>query len=228
LARSVSRGTVKGRARALANVVNDPNVTEAEVNGLFDVHVGAYWDLLNQSGVSDFSSTTSTFSCVVGQTLYPLSTIAPDLLSLTAVYAVDSPDLRRPIDPFNERQRGLFKPPQQAWNIEIEYIPCAPLLTEDAQTIDGVDGWDVLVSNLMARDICAKRGRDPGLILANIAAAEKRIASYGSMRYRGGPKYLSSDTPTNWWYPPVTALGGWRLRGTNLELYDYIALGWPV
>lgn len=228
MARSVTRGAVKLRAQQLANVVNDPNITQAELDGLFDVHLAAFYDLLASAGSqADFFYTKTTLTTVGGQINYPLSSLAPDMLSLVNVFAIEAADIRRPIYPFTDKQRGMYRAPGAAWQLEIEYIPVCPTLTSDDQTFDAVDGWDVYVSALMARDILQKRKEDAGLVMAIIAAGEARIKTYGSKRVRGGPKYVDDVEATGMFFPPTVRINGWRLRGGNLELYELVAIGWP-
>lgn len=226
--RSVSRGQVKLRAQQLADVVNDSNVTDAELNELFDMHLAAFWDILMASGTqADFAWTKVTLTTVAGQIEYPLSTFAADLLSLENVFAIEAADIRRPIDPFTDKQRGMYKAPSAAWSLEIEYIPQCPTLTDDTQTFDSIDRWDAYVSGLMARDILKKRKADSSIVADIIASGEARIRTYGSKRIRGGPKYLEDVEATGAFFPPTVRIDGWRLRGNNLEIYEPVAIGWP-
>lgn len=226
--RSVSRGQVKLRAQQLANVLNDPNVTDAELNELFDMHVAAFWDLLMSAGTqADFAFSKVPLTTVGGQIEYPLSTFAPDMLSLVNVFAIEAADIRRPIFAFTDKQRGMYRAPGQAWSMEIEYIPQCPTLTDDSQTIDSIDRWDAYVSALMARDILKKRKADSGIVGDIIAMSEARIKTYGTKRIRGGPKYLEDVEATGMFFPPTVRINGWRLRGGNLELYELVAIGWP-
>lgn len=226
--RSVSRGQVKLRAQQLANVVGDPNVTAAELNELFDMHLASFWDLLMSAGLAgEYALTKLPLTTVGGQIEYPLAGFAPDFLSLVNVFAVEAADIRRPIFPFTDKQRGMYRAPGAAWPLEIEYIPACPTLTDDAQTFDSIDRWDVYVAALMARDILKKRKEDSGIVVDIIATNEARIKTYGSRRSRGGPKYIEDVEATGMFFPPTVRINGWRLRGANLELYELVAIGWP-
>lgn len=226
--RSVSRGQVKLRAQLLANVVGDPNVSDAELNELFDLHLASFWDLLMSAGVAgEFALSKIPLTTVGGQIAYPISTFAPDFLSLVNVYAIEAANIRRPIFPFTDKQRGMYREPGAAWPLEIEYIPACPTLTDDAQKVDSIDRWDVYVSALMARDILKKRKEDSGIVADIIASSEARIKTYGGRRARGGPKYIEDVEATGMFFPPTVRINGWRLRGNNLELYELVAIGWP-
>lgn len=223
MARTVSRGVVKTRARQLADVVNDPNVTETWLNQLFDLHAPAVWDFLADCGPADYLAATTTITTAAGQVSYALPV---NFHSLTAVYAVEDGQ-RRPINPLTDRQRGSFKFPSAAFTLEVEFIPSCPTFSDDNETVDGINGWDELISAKMARDIMIRRGADRSVMLDIIAGCEDRIRSRVGKRDRVGPQYIV-DVENYEMVPgiPTSLIAGYRLRGNNIEFYESIVMGW--
>jgi hypothetical protein len=217
VARSVTRAVLRARAQQLANVENDPNVTAAEINELINLHLTSVYDLLVGAGPADYYAAETIITVVPGVIA---SGLPADFMQLVGVFAHETTDIRRPVDPMQERDRSSFKACSSAWSVTLEYIPACPTMTLDADTFDGVDGWDELISAKVARDILAKREGDVSVVMAIMAQTEARIRTRASPRDRGGPKYIMDvECSSNDW-PRSVRVDAYRLRAGNLELFE--------
>ena len=219
--RTVTRLQLRDRAKHLANIQNDPNFDDDEVNDLINLHMPAVYDILVAAGPADYYAAEDTVDVVAGQIQYQLP---EDFLSLVNVFVHESDEWRRPIDIMRDRQRQSYRAPIQSCTITLEYIPTCPVMDEDSDTFDGVDGWEELVSARVARDLLTKREGDPGVVLATIAQAEKRIRSASTSRVRGGPKLVQDlESDLGWWHS--VRVDVYRVRAGNIEFYSNI--WWP-
>jgi hypothetical protein len=122
-----------------------------------------------------------------------------------------------------EGARQNYKAPSAAYTLDVEYLPTAPVLDNDSDTIDGVSGWADLLANLMALDVMTKRETDPSVVLNNISRIEAEIVTRSRKRDRGPKRIVDLDDldrcpPNGWWRTP--RLECYRLRAGNLELYE--------
>ena len=217
MARNANRGQVRTRAMQLANVVNDPSFQPADVNELINLHWPAVYDQLIAAGPADYYTAETPITTTAGLSVYALPT---DFFALTNVLVQESGSYLRPLDPMGgDRQRQHYQPCQVTGaTVILEYIPTAPTFDDDADTFDGVDGWDELLSAKVARDIVIKRQGDVTPLMAIIAGTEKRIQSFAKGRQRMGPKLLP-DVESDICWPYSVQIDAWRLRGDNIELF---------
>jgi hypothetical protein len=221
VARAVTLAELRSWARQLADVEGDPNITDGELTALANRHLPAVYDMLVDAGPPDYFAATTTLTTNPGQIPYSLPA---NFLNLAGVYAVEG-DERRPLRAANPGTRGRYKAPQGSTTIEVEYIPAAPVLALDADSFDGVSGWEELIANLMARDVMIKRESDPSAVMATIAGLTGRINAAARNRDRGAPKRVTdtdeafaSSGPWDW--PSASNVTTYRLRAGNLELFE--------
>lgn len=222
----VTLGQLRAGAQRLSDTQNDPNVAPADWVALANTHVSDLWDRLVSAGPADYYASTTQITTVTGVIVYALP---QDFRNLTAVFARGpSVDDRRAVLAMPEGTRASFKAPTDAVTLDVEYLPTAPTLVNDGDTIDGISGWAELVVNLMARDVMIKRESITQDVLNNIARLEARIVQRSRQRDRSPKRVVDLDEVTARRYPaPYNA--GWsssqriacyRLRGDNLELYE--------
>lgn len=216
MARTVTRSVLRSRARQLANVENDPSVLDADINEWLNLHLTDVYDLLVAAGPPDYYAASTTVTTVSGTIEYALPS---DFLSIVNVYANESSDIRRSIDPIGDRERHAFKAPNGAWSVTVEYIPVCPTLSSDGSTFDGINGWDELVAAKTAIMLLAKREGDPTIPVNIVTATMARIKSAASQRQRGGPR-LINDVEQEYMWPRSVRIDGFRLRAGNIELYE--------
>lgn len=209
-------------ARQLSDTENDSNVTDAELTALVNRHLTEVYDALIAAAPPEYYASTTTVTTVNGTTAYAL---ASDFHSLLGVYVNESSDERRPLLAMPEGARGSYKAPTGAWTVTLEYVPAAGTLADQAETFDGVSGWEELIVNMVARDVCTKRQSDPGVILDTIANLKARINSRSRNRDKGaGKKVFDTDeayaTTWPWGWSGNSRLTAYRLRAGNIELYE--------
>lgn len=214
MSRTVTRANLRSRITQLANIENDPNFATSELNALINLHTPAVHDMLVAAG--QYIAASTDFSVVAGTIAYALPA---DFLSMENVWVQESSDYRRPLDPIQDRQRQHYRSPTQACTVTMEYCTTAPEFDDDADTFDGVDGFDELVSARCARDILVKREGDVSAVMAIIQSTEKRIRSFVTQRHRGGPKMIV-DVESDQGWPRSVQLDGFRLRAGNIEFYS--------
>jgi hypothetical protein len=214
VSRSVSLETLRIRSKQLANVVNDASFDDEDVNQLVRLYVPTVHDMLVAAGM--YIASETPVAVTAGTTVYGLPA---DFLSLECVWVLESSDYRRPLDPVPERQRQHYRSPITDASVILEYCSAAPLLEDDSDTFDAVDGFDELVSAKVARDLIAKREGDPSVVMSMIATSEQRIRSHSTQRHRGGPKMIV-DLESDCGWPRSVQLDGFRLRGDNIEFYS--------
>lgn len=220
MAREVSLGELKARARFLSDTVNDTTVTELELNASANTRLCEVYDRLVDSGPADYYAATTQIVTSPGFIEYPLHV---DFRNLVAVYVRESTDERRQLLPMPEMARGRFKSPSGVWTLDVEFIPVPTPLEDDGDAFDGVSGWDELIANYMAQDIMTNRESDPSVVMSNIARLEARINSRAKSRDRAGKRVTDMDElmarPYGGW-ASSSRLSCYRLRAGNLELFE--------
>lgn len=222
MARTVTLLQLRTRARELAGVEGDPNVTDTELTFLANQHVCEVYDALVDAGPADYYASTTTVTTVAGTTLYALPA---DFRTLLEVYAQESNADVRLLHPMGNGARARYRAPAAVWSCTVEYVPTPTLLVADGDTFDGVSGWEELIANLMARDVMVKRDdNNVGVVINSIDRLQARISSRARSRDHGHPKYTTDLDAQNSGFPWASTgncrLACYRLRAGNLELYE--------
>lgn len=207
-------------ARQLADVENDPNITDAELTALANRHLTEVYDALVDAGPPEYFASSTTITTVSGTSVYALPA---DFRAMLDAYAQESSTELRRLFAMRSGERSMYRNPTGAWTVTLEYIPTAPTLAADGDTFDGVSGWEELIALLMARDVMIKRESDPSLIMVSIDAMRARIAMRSRNRDRGGPRFTSDmDSQGSALFPYANnvRVTTYRLRGDNIELYE--------
>lgn len=222
MARTVTLLELRTWARELSDTERDRNITDPELTALANRHLTEVYDILVDAGPPEFYAATATVTVTAGDETYPLEL---DFRNLLDVYVHESTTERRRIRPMGAGERGRYQVPTAGATLTVEYIPAAPTLVEDEDTFDGVSGWEELIANLMARDVLTKRKHDTSQVAGNIARLEQRIITRSRNRDRGNPKRITDlDDQVTTWFPLLSsAIQVYRLRGSNLEVYEPIS-----
>lgn len=173
------------RTRSLANLIEDVRKradvegaeerhTDADITRYINQGYAALRDLLTEVMGRRYFRAKEDVSVVRGQSEYPLNVAFQSLL---LVRIVDAPgEELQPLQPHDEVwiREGLsatsrpthydltagnieFLPtPQTDITIRLEYIPILSDLSDPAQTLDGVNGWEDYVVYFAAAEIAAK------------------------------------------------------------------------
>lgn len=221
MARVVTLGQMRARARFLANVVGDTTVLDPDLNDLANRHLTEVYDALVDAGPPEYFAATSTFNTAGGTSTYALPA---DFRTLLEVYTTESSTELRLVHPVRNGERGTFRIPTGTWAMTLEYIPAPPTLVNDSDTFDGVSGWEELITNLMARDVMVARQDDASVVLNSIGALQGRILTRSRNRDRGHSKYVSDmdaqGSAFPWSSTTQSRICAYRLRAGNIELYE--------
>jgi hypothetical protein len=221
VARATSLLSLRTWIRQLSDTENDDNVSDDELTALVNRHLAEVYDLLVDAGPPDYFASSTTVAVTSGISSYA---IQADFRSLVAVFVHESSEERRLLLPMGEMTRGRYKAPTQDGTLTVEYIPAAPVLVDDAESFDGVSGWEELIVARSAVDVMTKRESDPSASLAKAQMLEARIKLRARNRDRGSPKRIVDlDEVTS--MPPYGWTGGsrlacFRLRAGNIEVFE--------
>lgn len=200
-------------------MVNSTFVSDDEWKDWINSNLCEVYDLLVQAGPPSYYSSTYTFTTTPQVLSYALPA---DFRSMTCLFSVYASDRRTPIPEINDWDRARCRPPQGAYTVEMEYVPVPPLLENDADTFDGVSGWEELIVAMSARDALMKEESDVSAMMDRIERLKIRIRTASSQRGRG-PNYITDVTNAslNWFGSgSQVRLNGCRIRGDNLELFE--------
>lgn len=128
----------------------------------------------------------------------------------------------KPFSFSNRNQWGLFNSgiPMAGQTIRVLYVPRLTLPTQDADTVDGVNGWEDYIVAKSCMIALAKEESDVSVFMARLSATEKRLASEIENRDAGSPATIVDVSRTR-------SLGmGYRLNGSNLWLQGGTTPGW--
>lgn len=177
MARTVSRDALRIRVRQRADVENDPHVPDDEVNDLINEKLTRVWDLLVAHAPPDFYTADVTIATVAGQEAYPLPA---DFYKVRRVWQ-DLGGRLKPLEYIDDSQRHFYEPLTGGELVRLRYIRCAPIMNNDVDTFDGVNGWEELFILDAAIDILNKQERNPSALIERRAVEERRIIG---MAYR--------------------------------------------
>lgn len=193
---SVSLSTLRTRARTAADMTGSTFVSDAELNAFINSAADELYDLL-VSKHQDQYTTSSTFNTASGTEEYSLPA---DFYKLVGVDLQIDSDWRT-LDPFNFRERNyernrssftgvdsdlprywlrkdklhLLPAPSSVLSAKLWYVPTRTQLTLDADTLDGVSGWEEYVVTDAAIRCLIKEESDPSALMARKAELVQRI-----------------------------------------------------
>lgn len=199
-------------------------VTAAEVTDLVNDEWPEVYRLLVELGPPDYYSASTTIATVVGTVAYALPA---DFFDETTIYALDTNTYKRPLRKVQDWGLARVQSPTAVVNVTMEYIPSPPVLAADGDTIDGIAGFDSLLTCRVARRLLQKRKQDTGSVDAEIGQLTAHLKA-GATRSKG-PRYIR-DVEDTWGLPYampyISTVSHYRIRGGNVEFYQAI-LAWP-
>lgn len=225
MARASTLLSMRTWIRQLSDTENDDNVSDDELTALVNRHLAEVYDLLIDASPPDYFASSTQVDVESGVSTYPLQA---DFRALVGVYVHESSDERRLLLPMGEMTRGRYKAPTQDGTLTVEYIPAAPVLDDDAETFDGVSGWEELIVARAAVDVMTKRESDPSIVLAKAQMLEARIKLRARNRDRGSPKRIVDlDDVTrapDYGWTGGSRLSCFRLRAGNIEVFEALTV----
>lgn len=225
MARTVTRAELRERVRQRSDTVSDNHVDDDELNDIINESVTENWDLLVSCAPPDFYASSQSVSVTPGTTAYSLPS---DFYRLRSVQVQEATDEYRPIGPIQDAEIQRYRAPNSTTTVRVRYIHCAPLLTSDASTFDGINGWGELAVLNAAIDVLNKRGQDPSALMAKRDRFVERIR-LNVTRDAGEPPRIRRASVRNddRFRIYQNTVDGYILRAGNLELYRYAGL-WAV
>jgi hypothetical protein len=205
---SVTLLALRDRIRFEADMVNSTRATDAQITRLVNTHWAELYDRLVSCGPPDYYASTSTVTTVAGTIAYALPA---DFRSLIGLFINNSSTRRRELRPLPEGLRAGYDAPSGVVSLTLEYVPAPVTLALDADTVDGVSGWDELVVQLCARALLRRERRDVSAFDRAIEEARARVMANAPKRAMDGPRFVND----------VEAGEDWRTRDADAEVHAY-------
>lgn len=220
MARSVALSTIISRAQVHADMRNSGFMSPATaLLMLNDVYPRLYDELVASNG--NYYATSDTFTVSSAETAYDLPDDFYKILSIE--FSVDG-STYYPLSPFNEGEHSSgFSTGILGGTIRIRYVPAPEVFTAISQTVDGVAGWDRMLSLLLAIDMLDAEESNTDRVYRKYQEELSRIQSMAPNRDIGMPATVR-DTSLQ----PYAANYDWlryRLYGDTIEFVSWEYLG---
>lgn len=216
---TVTLGQLKTQSRQRADMENSTFISDSELTSLINLSAAELYDLL--VGVyEDYKITSQTLAVTPNVDTYTLPTNFYKLRGVDLV--LDSLGNAVTLKPFNfaERNAYMFTPtwnvvglsylryhmlgdsiklvpvPNTSQNIKIWYIPAITKLVLDADTLDGVNGFEEYIIIDAAIKMRIKEESDVNELMMQKAAITSRINAMAAARDAGSPERVSDVTKT--------------------------------
>jgi hypothetical protein len=202
MASNVTLATLRTRVRQRTHYEQSQFVTDPELTAWVNDSVKELYDLLTTT-FQGYAVTSTDFAVASGNTI----TLPADfykLLGVDQVVALPDQLASLPRVQFADRNSGksgydlrgstlvLFPYAAAAGHsYRLHYVPTPTALAADADTLDGLDGYDELVVLDVALKVCAKSGEDASIFGAQKAAMLDRVLSSAHSRDAGEPPHTT-------------------------------------
>lgn len=210
--RTVSLGALVSEFEQRADIQNNQAFDAAEKRRLVNQALTDLYDQLVAAGPPDYYLKDYQFTTAADVAGY---TLPEDFLKIRRVQVVEQGQRRRSLLQMQPDERILLVPPGQASTIVLEYIPvCAPL-TNDADTFDGVNGWEELAVLWCTLKAYRKLRLPIGEVAAEYAAMMKRVQDQAYQDPGTPPRIQQASLREPMWPWTSTAqpVTHYRLRG---------------
>lgn len=222
MARSVTLRSIAERARVHADMRDTNFISDDEILAmlnetypeLYDELVTAYENYYVSETTIAISNTTSTYS--LPSDFYKI--IGVDYEVNTGTYIT--------LKPFMEAERNVTLTTNTnlpAGNIRIRYVPAPQIFTDLDDEVDGVSGWDRLLSLLVAVDMLDAEESDSKAVYKKYERTLIRIRQTAEPRDAGMPSRISDI-----YAPNIQMIFGalrYRLYGDNIVFQNSEWLG---
>ncbi len=226
MARSVTLQTIADRARLYADQRQSNGfINEAEMLMLLNDSYCELYDSL-VAAYANYYSDSTTITLVAGQTEYDLPA---DFYKIIGVDFQISANNFVTLMPFPEAERninGYTTTAFPAGDIRLRYVPAPTTFTALTQTVDGVSGWDRLLSLAVAIDIMDAEESDTRALTRKYEQTLQRIMTMAPDRDTGMPAVVGDIYKTSLWNPYGSLR--YRLYGDQLSLLNTSFAGGPT
>lgn len=214
MAQTVTLSSLRTQVRQRCDMVGSNFVTDSELNGYINASARELYDLLVRVYGEDYYLSSYSLSTVSGTDEYDLPATFYKLRGVDAqINGSDWETLKK--FNFNERNNwqnvagwtsaGLpnvryriygnkirFSPaPLAVHSVKLWYIPSLTALSLDADTFDGINGWEEYVVVDAAIKCLQKEESDVSILLAQKEALKQRIENSAENRDAGEPERIT-------------------------------------
>ena len=210
MAKTATLSVIRTEAKQRAEMENSTFVADSEWNGYINRSYAELYDMLVQKFGPEYYITSSTVTTVSGTDSYALAAdfyklLGVDLLVSGTDYVTLSPFmfsernqfgsvariLRGGAPDYRYRVQGsnlVLRPvPKEARTLKVWYIPAYTTLSQDSDTLDGVNGWEEYVIVDAAMKALSKEESDVSVLMAQKQALIQRIEAAAQNRDAGAP-----------------------------------------
>jgi hypothetical protein len=211
VAYTVSLATIRRRVLQRSNMEDaaaNQFVKTPELNDLINGSVAEWVDeVRGTTWNGTYKRSTQSLTTVSGTQTYALATDFLSCLSVDVFIAGSSPVISA--RPYQEEQRNAFvnlpvmygwgfaSPvfyqlqdtnisfipiPQGAYSVKVNYVPTAPLLVADTDTIDSIHGWEEFIVLDSAIKVLGKTGSDVSMLEGRLERQRARIREMAPRR----------------------------------------------
>ena len=223
------------RLRSLLNIQNDRHVDRDERYAFLVSAVQEAWDLIVKSGLAEQYVKKVSFNTVANQMEYEIEPEDGtgliddgDFYKVSAIYVDEGNGHLRSIERINPAEILYHQAPQAVVPMWLYYIPAAPTFKDEnedwdeEETFDGINGWEELVLQTAALNICQKKGDDYNQYYRRKKDLEQRIATMGNTDWSGPTRVVRRArrrVADRLFFPFSSNVTAWGIRGGKLELY---------
>lgn len=222
MARSVTLQSIAKRARIHADMRESQFIDDTEMLEI----INEVWPELYDELVSAYENyyvETVTIPIVAGTVSYAMPVNFYKILSVD--FQVSSGSYIT-LYPYMEGERNTAVTSQASLpsgSVRIRYVPAPQIFTSLSQSVDGISGWDRLLSLLVAIDMLDAEESDSVPMARKYGRTLDRIKSMAPNRDAGKPSRVV-DTATDW-ANSIYANMKYRLYGNNIEFINTEYLG---
>lgn len=222
MARSQTLQQILDRARFTADMRNSPFVSDATALMLLNDVWPKLYDELVQAD-ANYYATSETFSISSGTQVYDLPTDFYKILGVD--FSVDGQQTFFTLYPFNEGERntGFNTGNLPAGTIRLRYVPAPVEFTSLSDSIDGIAGWDRMLSLLLAIDMLDAEESNTDRVYRKYQEEVARIRAMAPNRDMGSPATVTDvyQSSINAAYNSVR----YRMYGDTIEFISMELLG---
>lgn len=199
---------LRDEARQLANMENSEFASDAEVNRYVNSAIRDLYDKLVQARGEQYYRVTENLTTTADQSTVALSGLSSDFYKLLGIdLQLSGRWLEMRAMDFHHRNNfqlsttgrpiaylikgadlEFFPTPGAVYTIRVHYLPLPTTLSLDADTFDGINGWEDWVVKTVGMWLLLKEESDISGLMAERARIEERIEAMAQSRDHGEPR----------------------------------------
>lgn len=222
MARPVTLQSIVDRARFHADMKSSAFVSDTEaLNQLNEIYPELYDELVG--AYENYYSSTATLNLTSGNNVYDLP---DDFYKIIGVDFQVNSDAYITLKPYMEAERNVTLTTNvtiPTGVVRLRYVPAPVTFTSLTQEIDGVSGWDRLLSLLLAIDMLDAEESNSSALSAKYGRTLQRIRDLAAPRDAG-----MAARVTDVYRPNIQLVYGalqYRLYGDQMEFINTEFLG---